>query len=406
VRSLLSRTITRRLALKALGTPALALGAVTLGPLRTAGAEPQPIVLTATKGASGLAFESSGSGAEIRVRRGAELLVRVVNALGEPTAVHWHGARIRNAADGVVGLTQDAIAPGQSFDYRFVARDAGTFWYHPAAASGLSAQAEAGLWGVLVVEESDPPEVDRDIVLAVRAGAAAEVLALAQNERIRLRLVNVSTTRIASLAFAGFEPFIVALDGQPANQPFLPARSRLDLAPGGRADILLDGTLATGARAGIAMLRDGEVAEIVRLTRADAPSRRPNRLPEPAALPGNGLAEDVPLGAATRFDLKLGVPRSLADPPLFKVAEGQVVSLGLINDGEAIKAVHLHGHVVRVLHPFDDGWEPYWLDTVLVNPGETVRVAFVADNPGKWAVTAQTVEHPDEVLATSFEVGG
>jgi FtsP/CotA-like multicopper oxidase with cupredoxin domain len=229
---------------------------------------------------------------------------------------------------------------------------------------------------------------------------------VAENERIRLRLVNVSTARVASLAFAGFEPFIIALDGQPANQPFLPARSRLDLAPGGRADIELDGTLAPGARAGIAMLRDGAIAEVVRLTRADAPSKRPSRLPEPTALPSNGLPEDVPLGASARFEMKLATPRSLADSALFTVAQGRAVSFGLINDGEAIKAVHLHGHVVRVLHPFDDGWEPYWLDTVLVNPGETVRVAFIADNPGKWAMTSQTIDRPGDVLTTWFEVQG
>jgi FtsP/CotA-like multicopper oxidase with cupredoxin domain len=403
VRSFPPRTITRRRALRAIGTPVLAIGALSLASNLSAMAEPEPIVLTASKTANGLAFTRSGSGAEIRVRRGAEVLVRVVNALDEPTSLHWHGARISNSADGVVGLTQKAIAPGETFDYRFVARDAGTFWYHPAAASGLSAQAEAGLSGVLVVEESEPPQVDRDVVLAIRGGPA-EIVAVAENERIRLRLVNASTLRMASLAFAGFEPFILALDGQPANEPFLPARSRLDLAPGGRADIVFDGTLAPGARAGIAMLRDGEVAEIVRLTRADAPSKRPSRLPEPTALPSNGLPEDVPLGAAARFDVKLGAPRTLAEPALFTVAQGRAVSLGLVNGGDAIKAVHLHGHVVRVLHPFDDGWEPYWLDTVLVNPGETVRVAFIADNPGKWAMTSQTIDRPGEVIATWFEV--
>jgi FtsP/CotA-like multicopper oxidase with cupredoxin domain len=405
VRSLPPRTITRRVALHSIGTHVLALGAMSLASTRIARAEPEPIVLTATRTGSGLAFTSSGSGAEIRVRRGAELLIRLVNALDEPTAVHWQGARITNGADGVIGLTQKAIPPGGTFDYRFVARDAGTFWYHPAAASGLSGQAEAGLNGVLVVEETEPRQVDRDIVLAIRGGPA-EVVAVAENERIRLRLVNVSTARVASLAFAGFEPFIVALDGQPANQPFLPARSRLDLAPGGRADIVFDGTLAPGARAGIAMLRDGAVAEVVRLTRADAPSKRPSRLPEPTALPSNGLPEDVPLRAAARFEMKLATPRSLADPALFTVAQGRAVSLGLINDGDAIKAVHLHGHVVRVLHPFDDGWEPYWLDTVLVNPGETVRVAFIADNPGKWAMTSQTIDRPGDVLTTWFEVQG
>jgi FtsP/CotA-like multicopper oxidase with cupredoxin domain len=60
-------------------------------------------------------------GPVLRVRRGEELKVRLVNELGESTAVHWHGVRLANAMDGVPELTQAPIAPGASFDYRFTA---------------------------------------------------------------------------------------------------------------------------------------------------------------------------------------------------------------------------------------------------------------------------------------------
>ena len=66
----------------------------------------------------------------LRVRRGEELKVRLVNELAAETAIHWHGVRVPNAMDGT-SLTQKPVAPGASFDYRFTPPDAGTFWYRP-----------------------------------------------------------------------------------------------------------------------------------------------------------------------------------------------------------------------------------------------------------------------------------
>ena len=98
-------------------------------------------------------------GRSLRVRRGEEFAVRVVNELDEPTAVHWHGVRLANAMDGAPPLTQAPIVPGASFDYRFVAPDAGTFWYHPPASN------TPGLYGALIVEETEPPDVDQEVTL-------------------------------------------------------------------------------------------------------------------------------------------------------------------------------------------------------------------------------------------------
>ena len=65
---------------------------------------------------------------------------------------------------------------------------------------------------------------------------------------------------------------------------------------------------------------------------------------------------------------------------------------------------HLHGHVFRLLHPFDDGWEPYFLDTVQVPENRTLRIAFNADNPGKWLIASTVLERFDAGLWTWFEV--
>ncbi len=75
-------------------------------------------------------FNGTVPGPVLRIKRGDDLRVRLVNELVVDTAIHWHGVRVPNAMDGVPGLTQPAVAPGESFDYRFTPPDAGTFWYH------------------------------------------------------------------------------------------------------------------------------------------------------------------------------------------------------------------------------------------------------------------------------------
>ena len=78
-------------------------------------------------------YQGMVPGPTLRVKRGEEVRVRLVNELREPTIVHWHGVRLPNAMDGVPHLTQHPIEPGASFDYRFRAPDAGTLLVpHPS----------------------------------------------------------------------------------------------------------------------------------------------------------------------------------------------------------------------------------------------------------------------------------
>lgn len=73
-------------------------------------------------------YGGSAPGPVLRVAQGARLQRQFVNSLPQASAVHWHGIRIANAMDGVPGLTQDAVAPGHSFDYDFEVPDAGTYF--------------------------------------------------------------------------------------------------------------------------------------------------------------------------------------------------------------------------------------------------------------------------------------
>src|SRR5437764_7243305 len=108
------------------------------------------------------AYEGTVPGPELRLRQGDPVRVVVSNKLGEDTTVHWHGIRLPNAMDGVPGLTQQPIRPGENFSYEFTPPDAGTFWYHPHADS--LQQLGRGLAGALIVEEREPvAAADRDL---------------------------------------------------------------------------------------------------------------------------------------------------------------------------------------------------------------------------------------------------
>lgn len=95
------------------------------------------------------AYGGTLPGDEIRVKQGDVLNVRLENGLPQPTTVHWHGLALRNDMDGVPGLTQEEIRPGQGFDYEFVAANAGTHWFHPH----VGTQLDRGLYAPLIVEE-------------------------------------------------------------------------------------------------------------------------------------------------------------------------------------------------------------------------------------------------------------
>src|SRR3989337_1550532 len=108
-------------------------------------------------------YDGAVPGPELRFRQGERLRVELENLLPGDTTVHWHGVRVPNGMDGVPGLTQPPIkANGGRFVYEFALPDAGTYWYHPHLDS--SNQVGRGVYAPLIVEEPQPPAVDRDVV--------------------------------------------------------------------------------------------------------------------------------------------------------------------------------------------------------------------------------------------------
>jgi FtsP/CotA-like multicopper oxidase with cupredoxin domain len=89
---------------------------------------------------------------------------------------------------------------------------------------------------------------------------------------------------------------------------------------------------------------------------------------------------------------------------MFTVPRGRTVMLNFANRTAFPHAMHVHGHHFRQLDPSSEGWRPYWLDTVIVDVERAERVAFVADNPGKWMIHCHMIEHMAAGMAAWFQV--
>ncbi len=110
-------------------------------------------------------YNGTVPGSQIRVKQGEIVRVILKNELDEPTSIHWHGYPVPNTMDGVPGVTQNAVRPGESYTYEFVASVPGTYWYHSHQDSAV--QEDRGLYGTLVVEGADEPPVDREYTLVL-----------------------------------------------------------------------------------------------------------------------------------------------------------------------------------------------------------------------------------------------
>ena len=114
-------------------------------------------------------YNGQSPGPTIEVVEGDKVRIFVTNKLPEHTSVHWHGQRLPNGMDGVTGLNQPGIKPGQTYVYEFVPQRPGTFMYHPHADEMM--QMAMGMMGFWVTHPKDPTlhRVDRDFVFLLNA---------------------------------------------------------------------------------------------------------------------------------------------------------------------------------------------------------------------------------------------
>ncbi len=166
-------------------------------------------------------YNGQTPGPTIECVEGDRIRIFVTNKLPEHTTVHWHGLRLPCGMDGVGGLTQPHIPPGKTFVYEFVAKNSGTFMYHPHSDEML--QMAMGMMGLFIVHPKDPKfnPVDRDFVFLASAFDIApgaftpnpntmtdfnlwalngrvfpgiDPLVVKKNDRVRIRIGNLTMT--------------------------------------------------------------------------------------------------------------------------------------------------------------------------------------------------------------------
>jgi len=382
-------------------------------------------------------FNGQVPGPELVVREGDLVEVELINEdIESGVTVHWHGIDVPNAEDGVAGVTQNAVMPGDSHKYRFVVRETGSHWYHSHQLS--SVQVAKGLFGAFVILPKDdragadgsgesgagPDGEAADITVFSHDWETPDgmrtVLHLSGSDKrriippgteVRLRLANsASLTKIFSLHGTPFR--VSAMDGWDLHEPEAVTGMRLKIGGGGRYDVTF-----TMPDHPVALALDGEKPETVIVFSGDgqgtADIRQGGAILDPLAY---GAYAPAPIDGNAAFDREFlmvldqiylgnynGRTNTLwaingevfPHTPTFVVEEGDLVKTRIVNRTFSDHPMHLHGHHVVVLSRNGKPYQgsPLVLDTLLVEPGETYEVAFRADNPGVWMDHCHILDH-------------
>ena len=192
----------------------------------------------------GYGFNGQSPGPIIEAEQGATVHVRFRNRTPVPGAVHWHGIRLDGASDGVPGVTQAALAPGEEFLYELRLPDEGSFWYHPHVREDV--MQDMGLAGgfrvhpageryapvdheeVLVLDDvltgpEGPVPYGREAPTHALMGRFGDVLLVngredwsidvRAGEVVRFHLTNAASTRTFNVSFGDLPIKLVASDG-------------------------------------------------------------------------------------------------------------------------------------------------------------------------------------------------
>jgi FtsP/CotA-like multicopper oxidase with cupredoxin domain len=376
----------------------------------------------------GYSLNGTSPGPLIEATVGQLVEVRLHNEdVRDGVSLHWHGVDVPNAEDGVAGVTQDAVGVGEDHVYRWVAPDAGTFWYHSHQQS--HPQVSGGLFGGVLIHPAVREAGVRDVVAlthlysgqsTVNGESSYPQVQAEPGERIRVRVVNTDN---------GFQsvwsnvPYLVrAVDGFDVNEPTEVTDESVGVPAGGRVDVEVrvpeDGSAARVGMPGNVGLDIGP--EGSEAGRTEQPSTQVDLLDYGSAAP----VGFEPTKADRRFEYSVGRRpgfldgrpgmwwsvngKLYPDMPMATVREGDVVRMRVSNHSGKAHPIHLHGHHAVVLSR--DGVKasgsPWWFDSLEVRDDESFEVAFVADNPGIWMDHCHNLKHAREGMVTHMMYDG
>ena len=404
-----------------------------------------------------MAINESVPGPTIRVPRGQEFRARVQNDLGEPLVLHWHGVLAPERMDG---HPRDQVAAGQNYQLSFpITQRAGTCWYHAHTNNLTAKQAYLGVAGLFVIEDPalhslDLPTDDHDVPLVFMdkrvspshqlvyapgmmdsmSGYLGDVMLVngtpdawfsVDRGLYRFRMLNGSNARIYKVALSDGHPFhIIGTDGG-----LLPAPAQVAsvlLAPGQRLEILVDfSTYAVGSamllkslpfQGGGGMMGGPSQGTDLDLLHLYVDSNPKENKTVPAALAPFIGYSPAQVKRTRVFTLAMSGMVHTINGQLFdmqrvdfNVPFGDVEIWEYQNTSTDPHPMHIHAAQFQVLSrsataslaPEDTGWK----DTVLVNPGETVRVLTRFDkHSGVFLHHCHNLEHEDGGMMQNFEV--
>lgn len=200
----------------------------------------------------------------LRVTAGDKVRVVLQNQLPEATSIHWHGILVPNEMDGVAGVTQEGVQPGETFTYEFVAKPSGSFMYHSHTDSDK--QVGLGLYAPFIIDPAQPesPAPDVDVIMMLSearvvdgqtyeampmAGAepnyfvingkafpATETIPVKKGDRVRIRFMGIGQF-VHPMHLHGMPFKIVATDGYPVPEAAQLTKDTVLVAPGERYDV-------------------------------------------------------------------------------------------------------------------------------------------------------------------------
>ena len=233
------------------------------------------------------AFDGQVPGPLIHVREGDEVVVHVTNNTSLPHTIHWHGINQTHGnwkMDGVPMVTQEAIQPGDTFTYRWIAERSGTLWYH-CHVNVNEHVAMRGMWGPIIIDPKRPSKLEKQV------------------------------SKDFILMYSSWE------------SPYAHHYGR-----------------------------------------------------------GGGPHDEADYWSVNAKSFPLDMP--------VRVKKGDVVRFHFIGAGDAFHEIHLHGHDMLIVRK--DGYplpHPYFVDTILVGPGERYDAIVRMNNPGRFVMHDHIDKH-------------
>ncbi|MEC0177444.1 multicopper oxidase family protein [Paenibacillus favisporus] len=363
---------------------------------------------------------------ELRVQQGDMVEVKLINQdVDSGVTIHWHGYNVPNAMDGVPGMTQNVVKPGQSFTYKFRAEQEGTYWFH--SHQQASEQVAKGLFGTLIVVPKEETETfdeqftvinhrwmtDQGHINAFGNEDGLQWKQVQPGETVKLRMINTHNLSQKYL-LQGTDFRVTSIDGMMIQDPQpLSDQTALRLGSGGRYDVAFTmpnhpvflklGNAKDDSNPGIVFYSGVKPEKPV--FRTETKLFDPSDYGKPVVNEVTGTVK-----FDREFQMILGNTMGFYNGtfnflwtingevypriPTLVVKEGDKVKTTFVNKSLGEHPMHLHGHHMTVLKKNGEKVKTPWLtDTLNVMPGESYEVAFVADNPGMWMDHCHNLDH-------------